>query len=154
MTAIETILLNFELARERSLMIFQAIPEEHLHWKPDAEAQSLIETVRHIYECDDWFTQIIRHQMDAEKFAADFESRPYYSIADEIEQGKPYQDELRKLVSSFTDHDLENLRVVRPKWNKSLGEFLLRCVYHETYHAGQLQWFLRMLDTPRPNVWL
>jgi uncharacterized damage-inducible protein DinB len=154
MTAKETILLNLRETRKRSLLIFDAIPHEHILWKPDEESMNLIQTVRHIYECDDWFRQIILHNLKAEDFTPDWDSREYISVADEIAFGTPYRDELYKLIETYSDEDLSNIQVVRPKWTKSLGEFLLRVAFHENYHAGQLQWFLRMLNVPRANVWL
>jgi uncharacterized damage-inducible protein DinB len=154
MTAKEAMLLNLEETRKRSRLIFDAIPSEHILWKPDETAMTLIETVRHIYECDDWFRQIILHNVKAEDFASDFESRPYISIQDEINFGTPYREELITLVKSYSDDDLSTVQIIRPKWKKSLDEFLLHVAYHEAYHAGQLQFFLRMVDVPRPNVWV
>jgi hypothetical protein len=52
MNSIEIILLNFEEIRKRSIKLWNGIPNEHLNWKPDENAFSIIEMIRHVLEVE------------------------------------------------------------------------------------------------------
>lgn len=154
MSGRDVILLHLKETRDRAMMVFEAIPEEYALWKPDADSMSLAHTVRHFFECDDWNVKVIQHGVDAESVMPDWDSMPFSTIRHEIAYGLPYREKFMELAASYTDEDLSNIMVTRPKWQKNMGDFLTRCAYHDAYHTGQLQYFLRMLNVPRPNVWL
>ena len=59
MNAKELLILNFEEIRRRSIRVWKAISEEHLHWKPDADAMSCIEMIRHVLETEIAYQHII-----------------------------------------------------------------------------------------------
>ena len=48
MNSIEIVIFNLEEVRRRSIKVWSEIPEDFLHWKPDNEAMSCLEMVRHV----------------------------------------------------------------------------------------------------------
>ena len=48
MNEVELILLNLEETRRRSIKVWKAIPEHMLNWKPDDEAFTCAEMIRHV----------------------------------------------------------------------------------------------------------
>ena len=56
----ELLILNLEEIRRRSIKIWQGIPADMLDWKPDAEAMSCLETVRHVLESEWAYMQMLK----------------------------------------------------------------------------------------------
>ncbi|WP_234974644.1 DinB family protein [Tenacibaculum agarivorans] len=56
------ILLNFKETRRRSIKLWKGIPTEYLHWKPDMQAMSCIEMVRHVLEGEHLYHTIIKNK--------------------------------------------------------------------------------------------
>ena len=50
MNSNEIIGLNFSEIRRRSIKLWSGIPNEYLNWKPDENAFTIIEMIRHILE--------------------------------------------------------------------------------------------------------
>ena len=55
MNPIDLILLNFNEIRRRSIKVWTSIPQEKLHWKPDNEAMTCIEMIRHVLESEHYY---------------------------------------------------------------------------------------------------
>jgi len=68
MTQTELLLINFEEARRRSLILWNALPEEHYLWKPDDDAMHALEMVRHVLGTDEWFRHILLNNGDVSTF--------------------------------------------------------------------------------------
>jgi hypothetical protein len=62
MNAIETILLNFSEIRRRSIKLWSGIPDEYLNWKPDQNAFTIIEMIRHVLEGEHLFHKIVENR--------------------------------------------------------------------------------------------
>ncbi|MBK9329517.1 MAG: DinB family protein [Sphingobacteriales bacterium] len=56
-------------------------------------------------------------------------------------------------LQSFPDSDLDTIFINRSSGLKPLGTFLADIVYHEAYHAGQVQLCLRILHIPIEQIW-
>ncbi len=54
----ELAVVNLSETRRRSLIVWRAVPNAQLRWKPDEEALSLGDMIRHI-----WTAQITYHQI-------------------------------------------------------------------------------------------
>ena len=52
MTQTELIILNLNEIREKSIKLWNGLPENHYNWKPDKNAMSAIEMIRHVLEAD------------------------------------------------------------------------------------------------------
>lgn len=149
-----TILLNLNETRRRSLMLWNSLPEENLHWRPDEKAMSAIEMIRHVLAADYGWNKIIRNEKIINSYTP-WDDRPYLSVQDEIEFAQPYRKEFLMTIESFSEKELIENTVVHPGNGKvkQLLEYLLRIGYHEAVHAGNFLLYLRLMGCSRPNVW-
>ena len=156
MTQTELLLINFEETRRRSLILWNALPEDKYLWKPDAEAMHALEMVRHVLGTDEWFWHIIVNNGDISNFDNDKwdEGRPYVSVKDELEFSMPYREKFLNLIMNHSADDLENIMVTYGNREpRKLGDFLLRAAYHEGVHAGNFISYLRAMGVNRPWIW-
>jgi uncharacterized damage-inducible protein DinB len=155
MNSNELLILNLEEIRRRSIKIWQSIPVDRLDWKPDAEAMSCLETVRHVLESDWAYMQMLQSGGSRDSEDTPFTLRPYTDTAAEIEFAAPFRQELLQLVRSYTAKDLADKKVDRSDrgYIRTFGDFILRIGYHEAVHAGQLLGYLRTMNAPRPVIW-
>lgn len=154
MQTINLAIQNLETARQRSLLVFNAIPHEYIHWKMDNDSMSIIETVRHLLDCDKWYMKNIQDRKnDHLNYDELFGNRPFISIENEIEINKKNRIDFIEYLKTFSDEALENTQLKRSSGMKNLDDFLLEIGYHEAYHAAQIQVYLRILNTPRANIW-
>src|SRR2546423_1751411 len=107
MKSTDLLILNLEEVRRRSIKIWHGIPPEHLHWKPDPEAMTCIEMVRHVLEGEWLYMQMLRIGGSLESEASPFNPRIYSDAAAEIGFAEPYRKEFLSFVSSYTAQDLE-----------------------------------------------
>ena len=64
MNTIDLIVLHFEEVRRRSIKLWTAIPEEKMDWRPDSEAMSCKEMIRHVLEAEFLYHHILLKQMN------------------------------------------------------------------------------------------
>ncbi|NER15034.1 DinB family protein [Leptobacterium flavescens] len=155
MNAIETILLNFSEIRRRSIKLWEGIPEEHYHWKPDEKAMSVIEMIRHVLEGEHLFHQIIEKRGNLGDYPSPWENLEYSDLKNELDFAESYREEFLMMIKSLDETDLENIRIDRSEvnQNKKLGDYLNRIAYHEAVHTGQMLAYLRTLGVKRPLIW-
>ena len=155
MQSTELLTLNLEEVRRRSVKVWRGIPAERLQWKPDAEAMTCIEMVRHVLEGEWLYMQMLRSGGSLESEESPFNPRPYTDVAAELAFAGPYRKEFLKLVASYTAEELNTRKVDRSDrgYVRTFGDFILRMAYHESVHAGQLLGYLRAMNAPRPNIW-
>ncbi|MFN8283301.1 MAG: DinB family protein [Chitinophagales bacterium] len=154
MQTINTLIENIETARKRSLLVFRAIPHEHIHWKLDEDSMSLIETVRHVLDCDKWYHKNIADRSNINlNYDIMFGGRPYISIENEIEINQKDRIDFIEFLKNISDDELQNTKLQRRSGTKRLDTFLLEIAYHEAYHTAQIQLYLRLLKTPRADIW-
>ncbi len=154
MTQTELILLNFEEIRRRSTMLWKGLPEQYYFWKPDPDAMSALEQVRHVLGAD-YGWNIIINRGDMSTYQSPWEGRPYTNLDDELEFAKPYRQRFLDSVRSFSATDLATIDVIHPGngQKKNLGSYLMRIGYHEAVHAGQFLSYLRAMGVHRPLIW-
>lgn len=151
----EILILNLEEVRRRSIIIWQGIPDDKLHWKPDAEAMSCIEVVRHVVESDFNYGLMLKK---GGSLASDEEignQSPFTTVDAELKFANSYRQTLLDIIKSFQPEELTTKKVDRSDvgYIRSAGDFILRIAYHESVHAGQMLGYLRQMDAPRPRVW-
>ena len=155
MWSTELLTLNLEEVRRRSVKVWQAVPAGRLQWKPDAEAMTCIEMVRHVLEGEWLYMQMLRSGGSLESEESPFNRRPYTDVAAELAFAEPHRKEFLELVASYTAEELNTRKVDRSDrgYVRTFGDFILRMAYHESVHAGQLLGYLRTMNAPRPNIW-
>jgi uncharacterized damage-inducible protein DinB len=155
MNAKELLILNFEEVRRRSIKVWKSIDEELLYWRPDADAMSCIEMVRHILEGENIYHHIVLHGGDLGNFESPLKSNPFSTIDDELKYAQPYREKFLQMVNGFTAKELDEVYITRAaiKQHRRLGDYLLRIAYHEAVHTGQLLDYLRTAKVARPKIW-
>lgn len=155
MNAKELLLLNFEEVRRRSIKIWKEISEDNLYWRPDPEAMSCFEMIRHVLESENIYHHIILNRGGLGDYESPLTSNPYTTVDDELKHAQPYREKFLKMVHSFSLKELDEVYITRKEKNqhRKLGDYLLRVAYHEAVHTSQLLDYLRTLKAPRANVW-
>jgi uncharacterized damage-inducible protein DinB len=155
MNSVELLMLNFEEIRRRSLLLWNALPNDFYDWQPDDKALTAIEMIRHILEGEHLFHIIVKNRGNLNDYISPWSDREYTTIEDEINFALPYRKEFLATVQSFTTNDLETIEIVRSEKNqrRKLGDYLLRIAYHESVHTGQLLSYYRTMEIKRPLIW-
>nr|WP_262987127.1 DinB family protein [Aequorivita vladivostokensis] len=126
--------------RRKSVILWKELPESNHHLKPDAKAMSAIAMVRHVLEADYGWNIIINNGSMA-KYQTPWQTRPYLSVADELEFAEPHRNAILESIRQFSDRELNETEIIHPGngAKKNLGKYLLRIGYHEAVHAGQFR---------------
>ncbi|MBD8520879.1 DinB family protein [Lysinibacillus sp. FSL R7-0073] len=155
MNSIDVLVLNFKEVRRRSIKLWTSIPQEKLLWKPDNEAMSCIEMIRHVLESEHYYHQAIKNKGSLANYESPFENLPYTTVEAELLLAAPYRLEFMETVQSFANEDLTSIQIDRSDvgYIRDLGDMLLRIAYHESVHTGQLLDYLRTAQVTIPNIW-
>ncbi|MCM3549898.1 group-specific protein [Niallia circulans] len=151
------LVLNFEEVRRRSIKLWTAIPAEAMDWRPDPEAMSCKEMIRHVLEGEYLYYQILVKHVGETTIESHnpYELKVFTTINEELEFAKPYRNKFLKFIKSLNSNDLTNIKIDRSDigYIRYLGDMLLRIAYHESVHTGQLLDYLRTAGVQRPNIW-
>ena len=155
MNSIETILLNFSEIRRRSIKLWKGIPDEYLNWKPDENAFTVIEMIRHVLEGEHLFHKIIENRGNLGNYKSPWNGLKYSKLINELEFSEKYRMEFLSMISELKESDLENVSIERKevRQSKKLGDYLNRIAYHESVHTGQMLSYLRTIGIVRPQIW-
>ncbi|KFM98901.1 DinB family protein [Bacillus clarus] len=161
MESIDLLLLNLSEVRRRSIKVWMTIPNNHLDWRPDSEALSCKEMIRHVLECDYHYLHLLKNQGKAQNIQSPFETKPFTTIQDELLFAQTFRNEFIDFVSSVSHEDLSTIQIDRSDlaelgysgYVRTLGDLLLRIAYHEGVHTGQILDYLRTIGVERPDIW-
>ncbi|MFS0781294.1 DinB family protein [Bacillus sp. 1P06AnD] len=157
MNAMDLIILHFEEVRRRSIKVWKAIPEEMLNWKPDENALTCAEMIRHLLEGEFLYHQILigRGSNALANLSNPFEDKAFTTVDNELAFAQPYRDNFLKYLKTVSISDLENIEIDRSNvgYVRTLGDMLLRIAYHESVHTGQLLDYIRTMGIERPMIW-
>jgi uncharacterized damage-inducible protein DinB len=155
MTTTESMILNFEEIRRRSIKLWSGLTPEFYEWRPDSKAQSCIGMIRHVLDTENIYRLIIVNKGgNADDFESPWKDLPFSNLQNELEFAMAFRKEFLETIRRFTADELTSIEIVRKeKKTRNLGDFLFRCAYHESVHAGQFLSYLRTLGLDRPNIW-
>jgi len=155
MNSKEIILLNFSEIRRRSIKLWNGIPNEYLSWKPDQDALTIIEMIRHVLEGEHLFHKIIENRGNLGNYQSPWKKLKYADLKNELEFTEKYRADFLSMINELKESDLENIRIERKEvgQSKKLGDYLNRIAYHESVHTGQLLSYLRFIGIDRPQIW-
>ncbi len=155
MNSKKIILLNFSEVRRRSMKLWNGIPNEYLNWKPDENAFTIIEMIRHVLEGEYLFHRIIENRGDLGNYQSPWNKLNYSDLKNELDFSKKYRTGFINMISELKESDLENVRIERKEvgQSKKLGDYLNRVAYHESVHTGQILSYLRTIGIERPQIW-
>jgi len=111
--------------------------------------------VRHVLEGEYLYMLMAKERRSVSEDRSPFAGRPFAGVDDEIAFAVPYRQEFERMVAGLSDNDLESIEIDRSEvgYKRKLGDFLLRAIYHEAVHCGQLLGYLRAMGIHRPKVW-
>ncbi|MCP3739621.1 DinB family protein [Rossellomorea sp. BNER] len=155
MSSIDLLILNFNEVRRRSKKVWTSIPEQYLKWKPDHEAMSCLEMVRHVLESEHYYHLALKNKGSINHFESPFEKQPLVSVTEELNFAAPYREAFLEQVSQYKEEDLTTINIDRSDvgYIRSLGDMLLRIAYHESIHTGQILDYLRTAGVSRADIW-
>src|SRR5438874_11002829 len=96
------LILNLKEVRRRSEILWQAIPQDKLEWRPEPAVYSVIELVRHVLEDDFFYGLVIANRGAMPTAASPFLNRPITTVADDIAYAKPFRAKLLEIVLGFS----------------------------------------------------
>ncbi len=154
MSGAELLCLNLTETRRRSICIWRAIPLSLSDWRPDPDAMSCFEMVRHVLEADYLYGQMVRERRSYAG-ASPFTDHHFADLDAALAFTNPYRELLLETVRQLSDADLNTIPIDRSDvgYVRKAGDFILRIAYHESVHAGQMLHYLRMAGVPRPSIW-
>ncbi|WP_309120579.1 DinB family protein [Paenibacillus sp.] len=155
MNAIEAIVWNLEEVRRRSLLVWESIPDTYLDWKPDSDAMSVKDMIRHVLDSEHYYHLALLNEGSLAKYESPYEKRAFTTLKEEISFSEPYRKAFMDTVKSYAQADLSTIQIDRSDvgYIRTLGDMLLRIAYHEAIHSGQLLDYLRTAGLKRPKVW-
>ena len=155
MGSIEIILLNFSEIRRRSIKLWTGIPNEYLYWKPDNDAFTIIEMIRHVLEGEHLFHKIIENRGNLGQYQSPWKGVKFSTVKNELAFSENYRMSFLNMVKELSKSDLETNRIERKEveQSKTLGDYLNRIAYHESVHTGQILSYLRIIGIDRPQIW-
>ncbi len=155
MTAVKNIVLNFSETRRRSINLWEGIPDEYLNWKPDKDAFTIIEMIRHVLEGEHLFHRIIENRGNLGDYQSPWKDLKYKNLQNELQFAENFRNEFLSMIKGFSESDLDTVKIERKEvgQSKKLGDYLNRMVYHESVHTGQLLSYLRIIGIDRPQIW-
>ncbi|PWG79569.1 DinB family protein [Pararcticibacter amylolyticus] len=154
MTQKELIIKHLNETRRRSIILWSGLPEAFYNWKPDPDAMTAIEMIRHVLQADYGWNMIINKE-DMSNYHTPWEGRPFGSVEKEIAFAEPYRQKFLDSAGKFSEEELSGTIIIHPGngAEKLLGDYLLRIAYHESVHAGQFLYCLRAMGVERPFIW-
>jgi uncharacterized damage-inducible protein DinB len=155
MTQNEIIILNFEEIRRRSIKLWSGITPENYFWRPDINAMSCLEMVRHILEGEHLFHIIVNNRGNLGNYDSPWTNRPYTNLQAELDFVAPFRIAFLETIKGFSPNDFSAIEIVRSEkgQHRKLGDYLQRIAYHEAVHTGQMLSYLRTLGLERPQIW-
>lgn len=156
MNTLDLILLDFKECRRRFLIVAGAFPESLHTWRPDKDALSVGETIRHVLLHDfSWFKILTDNRLHTEEEMGHLLAEPYSNLKNELERTVQYYHQFIEYVSSLDVNELETSMIHWPHKpiSRPLGDTLERKSYHDAVHTGQLLQYLRMLHIEPPLIW-
>lgn len=155
MNSIDIIIVNFSEIRRRSIKLWSAIPNDNLTWRPDEEAFSIIEMIRHVLEGEHLFHKIIENRGNLGDYKSPWINLEYVDVQHELKFAENYREAFMNMITNLEEKDLQNIRIERKEVGQSkiLGDYLNRIAYHEAVHTGQMLDYLRTAGLEIPKIW-
>jgi hypothetical protein len=156
MNAIDLAILNLKETRRRSIKLWESLPDNWINWRPDKEALSFGEMIRHVWSASFQYHMILRNNGSVKtETLTPYDQEPIKSIKKEIELSELYFDDFLEYVHSLSIEELGSRLIDRSDvgYQRYLGDMLLRIAYHDAVHTGQFLQYLRMVGLERPKVW-
>ncbi|KTR27142.1 hypothetical protein RSA11_07655 [Exiguobacterium indicum] len=155
MNTIDWTVWNLNEVRRRSVKVWQSIPADKLNWKPDENAMTCFEMIRHVLDSEYYYYLALQNRGSLSSYESPYEARDFVSVQAELDFAGVYREAFMTYVEQLPEPDLATVQINRSEsgYVRSLGDMLLRIAYHEAVHTGQLLDYLRTANIERVRVW-
>lgn len=155
MNSMDLCVWNLRETRRRSVKLWRSLPDSWITWRPDQEALSFGEMIRHVWSASYHYHLVLRNNGSVQTEIPPYNHEPVTSIEREIELSQPYFDDFISYVQSLSPEELESRLIDRSDvgYQRYVGDMLLRIAYHDAVHTGQFLQYMRMAGVERPMIW-
>jgi len=156
MNAIEFCILNLKETRRLSIKLWRSLPDSLLSWKPDNEAMSFEEMIRHVWSASFHYRMLLKNNgLIKTEIHTPYDEVPITSVEKEIELSQPYFSDFTEYVEYISTEELESRLIDRSNvgYQRYLDDMLLRIAYHDVVHTGQFLQYLQMVELESPLIW-
>jgi len=151
-TVADFLIADFENEMKATLRVFEAVPTNHLDYRPDPKAKTGLGLLRHITLEDEW----ILNSIVAGAFApppADSDVCGIMSPADAIAQYKVKIPAALERVRAMSGEKLSGIIDMFGMIKMPGINFLALALKHSVHHRGQLSTYLRAMGGKNPGIY-
>lgn len=157
MTLPEFFLKQKEAIHSRSHEVFDLIRPEHMPWKPEKDALSVGEILRHL-----WFSEDAIRRLVLNGDFSYFETRVPKGLRAVLGTPGTLEEELKNIERAYQETMTTIATLPTETWDeertsaglgyrRKVAVILFGMNEHEVHHRAQLMTYLRMLGTPIPE---
>jgi len=146
------LIADFANEMKTTLRVFEAVPANHLDYRPDAKAKTGLGLLRHITLEDEW----LLNSIVAGAFApppSDADTCGIMNPADAIAQYKARIPAALERVRAMSGENLSNTIDMFGMVKMPGVNFIALAVKHSVHHRGQLSTYLRAMGGTVPGIY-
>ncbi len=151
-TVADFLISDFESEMQTTLGVFQAVPGNHLDYRPDSKSRSGLGLVRHIALEDDWLVNCIVDGVFTTP-PDDSDACGIMTPADAIAQYKEKLPAALARVRGLSGEELVSVIDLLGMIQAPRVNFLAMAVKHSVHHRGQLSSYLRAMGGKVPGIY-
>ncbi len=154
----EFFLKQKEAIRGRTRQVTQLIRTEHMNWRPEKDALSVGEMLRHLWHSEEGVRRVaLKGDFSYYEKRIPLGLRAVFgtprSLEEELNQLERAHSETLAAVANFPPELWDEVRVHEELgFRRKVAVILLGINEHEIHHRAQLMTYLRILGTPVPEA--
>jgi len=151
-TVADFLIADFENEMQTTLRVIEAVPSDHLDYRPEAKSKTGLGLVRHITLEDEWLLRSIA----SGEFTPppdDSDACGIMTPADAIARYKEKVPAALDRVRAMSGEQLVGVIDMFGKIQMPAINFLALCVKHSVHHRGQLSTYLRPMGGKIPGIY-
>jgi len=146
------LITDFEQEMKTTLRVMEAVPTEHLDYRPDGKSKTGIGLLRHLALEDEWMLNSIEQGAFAPP-PDDSEACGIMSPADAVARYRDKVPAALARVGAMSGEQLGAVIDMFGKWQAPGLNFLAMTIKHSVHHRGQLSSYLRAMGGKVPGIY-
>ena len=146
------LIADFENEMQTTLRVLQAVPADHLDYRPDAKSKTGLGLVRHITLEDEWLLNCIANGVFTPP-PDDSDACGIMNPADAVARYKEKVPAALARVRAMSGEQLTNVIDLLGMIQAPGVNFLAMTVKHSVHHRGQLSTYLRAMGGKVPGIY-
>ena len=151
-TVADFLIADFENEMKTTLRVIEAVPIDHLDYRPDAKSKTALGLVRHITLEDEWLLNCVANG----EFTAPADESDTCGIMNPADAVARYQEKIPAVLGRVRAIPGETLSKVIDLFGiiQAPGvNFLAMALKHSVHHRGQLSTYLRPMGGKIPGIY-